>query len=137
MMLHNEARELVAEAYEKTHDAKRLSEDFGICERTVYKLVAQKRKTGTVELRLHTRGRKKKLVSEDLAAIRKLIDEQNDITINEIRDTLHLSASYSTVERAVRAMGFRFKKKTLHASECDRHRYRGKAQGLGGMLQKH
>ena len=99
MMLHNESRELAVEAYEKTHDAKRLS--------------------------------------EDLAAIRKLIEEQNDFTINEIRDTLHLSASYSTVERAVRAMGFRFKKKTLHASERDRHRYRGKAQGLGGMLQKH
>ena len=41
MMLHNESRELVVEAYEKTHDAKRVSEDFGICERTVYKLVTQ------------------------------------------------------------------------------------------------
>ena len=127
MMLHNEARKLAVEAYEKTHDAKRVSDDFNISERTVYKLVAQKRKTGTVELQLHTRGRKKKLTEEDLAAIRKLIEEQNDITIDEIRDTLHLTASYSTVERAVWAMGFRFKKKTLHASERDRHRCGRKA----------
>ena len=127
MMLHNEARKLAVEAYEKTHDAKRVSDDFNISERTVYKLVAQKRKTGTVELQLHTRGRKKKLTEEDLAAIRKLIEEQNDITIDEIRDTLHLTASYSTVERAVWVMGFRFKKKTLHASERDRHRCGRKA----------
>ena len=127
MMLHNESRALAVDAYEKTHDAKRVSEDFGICERTVYKLIAQKRKTGTVELRLHTRGRKKKLSEDDLAAIRKLIEAQNDITINEIRDALNLTASYSTVERAVRAMGFRLKKKTLHASERDRHRCGGKA----------
>ena len=127
MMLHNEARKLAVEAYEKTHDAKRVSDDFNISERTVYKLVAQKRKTGTVELQLHTRGRKKKLTEEDLAAIRKLIEEQNDITIDEIRDTLHLTASYSTVERAIWAMGFRLKKKTLHASERDRHRCGRKA----------
>ena len=127
MMLHNEARELAVEAYEKTHDAKRVSDDFNISERTVYKLVAQKRKTGTVELQLHTRGRKKKLTEEDLAAIRKLIEEQNDITIDEIRDTLHLTASYSTVERAIWAIGFRLKKKTLHASERDRHRCGRKA----------
>ena len=57
MMLHNESRKLAVEAYEKTKDAKRVSEDFDICERTVYKLVAQKRKTGTVELQLHTRDR--------------------------------------------------------------------------------
>lgn len=127
MMLHNESRELAVEVYEKTHDARRVSEDFNICKRTVYKLVAQKRKTGTVALRLHTRGRKKKLNEESLGAIRKLIEEQNDITINEIRDALHLTASYSTVERAVRSMGFRLKKKTLHASERDRHRCGGKA----------
>ena len=70
---------------------------------------------------------KKKLNEERLGAIRKLIEEQNDFTINEIRDALHLTASYSTVERAVRSMGFRLKKKTLHASERDRHRCGGKA----------
>ena len=127
MMLHNESRKLAVEAYERTHDAERIADDFGVSTRTVYSLEEKKRKTGTVELQLHKRGRKKILTDENLAAIRKLIEDQNDITIDEIRENLHLTASYSTIERAIWSMGFRLKKKSLHASERDRHRCGGKA----------
>lgn len=127
MMLHNESRKLAVEAYERTHDAERIADDFGVSTRTVYSLEEKKRKTGTVELQLHKRGRKKILTDENLAAIRKLIEDQNDITIDEIRENLHLAASYSTIERAIWSMGFRLKKKSLHASERDRHRCGGKA----------
>lgn len=127
MMLHNESRKLAVEAYERTHDAERIADDFGVSTRTVYNLEEKKRKTGTVELQLHKRGRKKILTDENLAAIRKLIEDQNDITIDEIRENLHLSASYSTIERAIWSMGFHLKKKSLHASERDRHRCGGKA----------
>ena len=127
MMLHNESRKLAVEAYERTHDAERIADDFGVSTRTVYSLEEKKRKTGTVELQLHKRGRKKILTDENLAAIRKLIEDQNDITIDEIREKLHLAASYSTIERAIWSMGFRLKKKSLHASERDRHRCGGKA----------
>lgn len=127
MMLHNESRKLAVEAYERTHDAERIADDFGVSTRTVYSLEEKKRKTGTVELQLHKRGRKKILTDENLAAIRKLIEDQNDIIIDEIREKLHLAASYSTIERAIWSMGFRLKKKSLHASERDRHRCGGKA----------
>ena len=62
-----------------------------------------------MELQLHKRGWKKILTDENLAAIRKLIEDQNDITIDEIREK-HLTASYSTIERAIWSMGFRLKK---------------------------
>ena len=62
--------------------------------------------------------------------IQHCMDESPDITIEEIREKLHLSASYSTVERAIAAMGYTLKKKSLYASERDRIRCAGEAQRM-------
>ena len=122
MMLHNEARNLMVQAYEHNKDVNRTAADFSVSISTVYRLERQMKKTGSVDLRVHERGRKLLLSEEDLKRIRDEIQSQNDITIEEIRENLKLTASYSTVERAVRKMGFTIKKKSLHASERDRLR---------------
>ena len=127
-MLHNEARELLVEGYEATHDAKGIAKAYSVSKWMVYRLAEQKRKTGSVALRTSQRGRKPILTTEDKEAIRRCIDEAPDITIEEIREELNLSASYSTVERAIRAMGYTLKKKSLYASERDRLRCAGKTQ---------
>ena len=129
-MLHNEARELLVEGYEATHDAKGIAKAYSVSKWMVYRLAEQKRKTGSVALRTSQRGRKPILTTEDKEAIRRCIDEAPDITIEEIREELNLSASYSTVERAIRAMGYTLKKKSLYASERDRVRCAGKAHRM-------
>lgn len=129
-MLHNEARELLVAGYEKSHDAETIAEAYSVSVRTVYRLVEQKRETGSVALRTSQRGRKPILTAEDKENIRCCIDENPDITIEEIREKLNLPASYSTVERAIEAMGYTRKKKSLYASERDRVRCAGKAQGM-------
>ena len=58
------------------------------------------------------------------------MDESPDITIEEIREKLNLSASYSIVDRVIAAMGYTLKKKSLYASERDRVRCAGKAQRM-------
>ena len=131
-MLHNEARELLVKGYEKSGDAEAIARAYSVSERTVYRLVHQKRETGSVALRTSQRGRKPALTEEDKKNIRQCVDERPDITINEIREKLHLMASYSTVERAVQAMGYTLKKKSLYASERDRVRCGGKAEKMGG-----
>ena len=83
-MLHNEARELLVEAYEKTGNAREVAECFGVDTSTVYRLNRQKKATGSVKLRTNTRGRKPLLSAEDLSNIDKVIQEQSDITIAEI-----------------------------------------------------
>jgi len=127
-MLHNEARELLVEGYEATHDAKGIAKAYCVSKWTVYRLAEQKRKTCSVKLRTSQRGRKPTLTTEDKANIRDCINADPDITIEEIREKLHLSARYSTVERAINAMGYTLKKKSLYASERDRVRCAGKAQ---------
>lgn len=127
-MLPNEARDLLVSGYEKTHNAEVIAEAYPVSVRTVYRLVEQKRETGSVEQRTSQRGRKPVLTAEDKEEIRPCIDKETDITIEEIREKLNLSASYPTVERAINAMGHTLKKKSLYASERDRVRCGGKAQ---------
>jgi len=96
----------------------------------VYRLVKQKQETGSVALRTSQRGRKPVLTAQEKEEIRQCVDEKPDSTVNEIREKLRLSASYSTIERAIKAMGYTLKKKSLYASERDRVRCAGKAQAL-------
>ena len=130
-MLHNETREFLVKGYEKSGDAEAIAQAYSVSKRTVYRLARQKRETGNVELRTSQRGRKPVLTEEDKENIRQYVEKKPDTTINAIIDELHLPASYSTVERAVHAMGYTLKKKSLYASERDRVRCSGKAKGMG------
>ena len=121
-MLHNEARELLVEAYEKTGNAKEVAECFAVDKSTVYRLSRQKKATGSVKLRTNKRGRKPSLSSEDLSNIDKVIQEQSDITIDEIIEKLDLHVTNETVRKAVIKMGYVYKKKSLYASERERPR---------------
>ena len=129
-MLRNETRELLVQGYETTGDVEGIAKAYSVSKWTVYRLAEQKRKTGSVALRTSQRGRKPVLTAEDKEQIRRCMDDRPDITIEEIREELNLSASYSTVERAIKAMGYTLKKKSLYASERDRVRCAGKAQGV-------
>lgn len=60
------------------------------------------------------------------------MDKKPDMTIEEIREELRLTPSYCTVERAINAMGYTLKKKSLYASERDRVRRTGKTESLEG-----
>ncbi len=110
-MLHNETRELLVKGYEKVHDAAGIAQAYSVSTRTVYRLVKQKQETGSVALRTGQRGRKPVLTAEDRERIRQYVEEKPDSTVNEIREELGLSASYSTVERAIKGMGYTLKKK--------------------------
>jgi transposase len=130
-MLHNEARELLVEGYAKTHDVEAISKVYSVSKWTVYHLAEQKRATGSVELRTSQRGRKHLLSENDKNHIVQCIDDKPDITIEEIRETLHLSASYSTVQRTIVGLGYSVKKKMIHASEQERPRCAGKKSTMG------
>ena len=129
-MLHNEARNLLVEAYEKTHDAKGIALAYGVSVPTVYRLAEQKAKTGSVDLRVSKRGRKRVLGQEALEKIAKTIDARPDITLAEIVEKLELPVGIETVRRAIQAMGYRRKKKMIHASEQERPRCAGQERTM-------
>lgn len=121
-MLHNEARELLVEAYEKHHKAKIVAEDYSVTQDTVYRLARQKKQTGSVTLKTSQRGRKRKMSNEDIEHIDALLQAKPDLTINEIIETLHLPVSDTTVSCVVAKLGYTRKKKMIHASEQERPR---------------
>ena len=131
-MLHNEARELLVQGYEATHDVEEIAQAYSVSKWTVYRPVGQKRKTGSVALRTSQRGRKPMLTERDLARICGSIEDQPDITIEELREKLELKASNLTIERAVNKMGYTYKKKLLHTSERERTRCTGETCSMEG-----
>ena len=106
-MLHNEARNLMVQAYEQTHDAKIVAKCFQVSTSTVYRLSVQMKKTGSVDLQTSQRGRKPALTEEDLQDIDQLIIAQPDITIDEIIEKQGLSVSNETVRKAVIGLGYK------------------------------
>ena len=124
-MLHNEARRLLVQAYEQTHDAQTVAKCFQVSTSTVYRLSVQMKKTGSVELQTSQRGRKPALTGEDLQGI-----AQPDITIDEIIEKQGLSVSNKTVRKAVIRLGYVYKKKSFYAAERERVRCCGGERSL-------
>lgn len=130
-MLHNEARKLLIEAWNKTHNAKEIAECYSVNTSTVYRLEKRMRETGSVETRVSQRGRKQALKQTDIENIDNLIKSQPDITIHEINEKLQLSVSDETVRKAVLKLGYIYKKKSLHASEQERPRCQSQKETMG------
>lgn len=131
-MLNNETRNLLVDAYNRHGNANLVASMFSVTPRTVYRLVARKRDTGSVELRTSQRGRKPKLNDDQLRQIDELIRQRPDITLLDIIEELKLECSESTLSRVVRfKLGYSLKRKVIHASEQERPRCERKAEEMG------
>ena len=100
-MLHDETRKLLIEAWNKTHNVKEIPECFSVNTSTVYRLEKQMRETGSVKTRTSQRGRKHALTPEDIQNIDRVVQQEPDITIDEIIDKLGLHVCNETVRKAV------------------------------------
>lgn len=110
-MLHDETRKLLIEAWNKTHNAKEIAERFSVNTSTVYRLEKQMCETGSVKTRTSERGRKHALTPEDLQNIDRVVQQEPDLTIDEIIDKLGLHVCNETVCKAVIKLGYSYKKK--------------------------
>ena len=96
-ILSEDSRERLVAAYEKTKDLANVAMMFGVAESTVYRLVAQKRKTGSLALKLSTRGVKSKLTPLMVEQIKQKIKKVPDITLQELIDELNLPIKTSAL----------------------------------------
>ena len=103
---------------------------------TVYRLRQQMKQTGSVDLRVNQPGRKAKLTRQDLDAVNDPLNKQPALSIREIKERLHLNVCEETVRKAVIKLGYRVKKKSVHASEQERSRRESKAASLEGTQVK-
>ncbi len=99
IMLHNEARKLILETYDKGVNAKELAECFSVNSCSIYCLLKRRNETGSYETQTYPRGKKPKLSDTDQQNILALMKKQPDITCLEIIEALNLPVSIDTVWR--------------------------------------
>lgn len=131
-MLSNDTRERLIQAFEKNQDAKETAKNYGVHVSTVYRLRQLHEETGNVEARTERCGRKRVLSEENIRDIDRVIEEQPDITIRELQEKLALPCSHETLRKAALELGWRYKKKSVYASERRRVRCGGKTEEMGG-----
>jgi len=78
----------------------------------VYELIRLERKTGDITPKTFKCGRKPALTPEQVEALRSLIKDDPDITLEEMKEDLGLQISIAAISNYVRnTHGFNYKKK--------------------------
>ena len=77
-MLHNEARKLILEAYDKGVSVKELAKCFSVNTCSIYRLLKRRNETGSYEIQTNLRGKKPKLSDADHQHILSLLEKQPD-----------------------------------------------------------
>ncbi len=131
MVLKNEGRKLLENYYQKTHNACKTAEVFGVSRETVRRINKRYEETGTTDLRTSTRGRKPTITAEIEKQIKDLVLEHPDMAAPEIIERLGLSVTDGAIYQHLRKMGFTRKKKALYAAERNRLRCPGKKESMG------
>ena len=109
--LSEDSRERLVAAYEKTKDIASVALMFDVAESTVYRLVAQKRKTGSLSLKTSMRGQKSPVTLQMREEIKQKIAQVPDITLQELIDELNLPVKVPALSMIInKKMGFSRKK---------------------------
>ena len=87
-MLHNEARKLILEAYDKGVSVKELAKCFSVNTCSIYRLLKRRNETGSYETQTNLRGKKPKLSDVDHQHILSLLEKQPDAkTVRNLLDS--------------------------------------------------
>lgn len=107
-----EVRERIIEARKRGMTVAELSKCYGVSGRSIFKLQALYRATGSISPRTHTRGRKSTVDAKMLEQIDQTIKKTPDITLGELREKLHLPIQVSRLSQIVREkLGYTYKKR--------------------------
>lgn len=111
-MVSKEKRELIISNIEQGMSQEEASRIFGVHRATIWRLQQRYRETQSVESNSRNSGRIGELDETGLERMRKLVESNPDITLEEIRDTLGLRMKKSQISNILRnKLGFRFKKR--------------------------
>jgi transposase len=103
----------------------------------VTRLIQRRREAGTLAPKAHGGGRQPALGFPQRVRLARLISEQPDATLKQLKERGGFTCTLTTIWRTLRRFRLTYKKKTLHASERDdpkvqakRRRYRAKVRRI-------
>lgn len=121
--ISRDLRERVLDALEDDSSSLRVAARFGVSGSFVRKLRLRIQRGGSIDAD-HGGGRERIVVAEHAEAVREIVREKPDATLNEIRRELKkrtgLRVSEPTMSRTLRRLGLTQKRKTVQASERQR-----------------
>lgn len=108
-------RKKIIIAYEtESISQRKLAARFGVALSFIQKLLKQYRETGSIEPKVRVQQTPPKLKDEQLAVLKRLAEEHNDATLEELRQWLLAETgvliSRSTVDRNLKKLGLTLKK---------------------------
>ncbi len=110
-MIPMEIRKIIVADYDEGMRVKSISRAVRVSASAIYRLLEKRQKTGTIELSYEKSGRQPEVTTEKLAKMEALITENSDITLAEIKKTMHLFIQKSEISNIPRnKLGFRYKK---------------------------
>ena len=119
--LSNDLRERIIAAVDNHEGSRRqLARRFVVDVSTITRLLQLRRQTGSIDPRPRGGNKDPTLDQDALERLRRLVEEQPDATLGQLRDHLGVSGSLMIVWRALKKLGITRKKKTEHAAEQDR-----------------
>jgi transposase len=105
-------RKRVLAACDAGHPTKQVARLFDVSPAWVRRLKQRRRQRGTIEPLPGRYGRPWKFSQEDLQRLSKLVGQQPDVTLREMREQLQLPGDLSTICRALQRLKLSFKKKS-------------------------
>lgn len=107
-----DTRERAVTAYKNGVSADEICKNFGICRKTLY--LWRKREAEDGDLSPKPKGHRPRALSpEDMEQIRELRMKDSSLYVREIGEKLGLTCHLSILWRALKEMGFTYKKKPV------------------------
>lgn len=94
----------------KTMTLQQVADRFKVSVAWVNKMLAQRRKTGSIAPKGHAGGRTSKFDDAALKRLRELIEKKSDATLKELLEGCGIMASLMAVHRALQRIGYTLKK---------------------------
>lgn len=102
-------RERVVRAHDEGVTISELEQRYRVSKRTVYRLLERRRETGTIEPKPRSGGPKPRLMAH-VEQVKKMIAQQPDATLEELRERLGIRVGISTIWRLLRELKLTLKK---------------------------
>ncbi len=110
--LSHDLRERIVAACDEGYQTRQeVADRFGVSLAMVKKLLAQRKKTGDIGNRHRFSGAKPKIGPRHRKQLRRLVREQPDMTLEELRDAIEVDCTPQAVFYVLEDMGLSLKKR--------------------------
>lgn len=110
--LSQDLRERIVAAYDRGDSTRQqIAERYNVSLGMVKKLVQQRRHTGDIAARHRFSGAKPKITAAHQRQLSRLVAEQPDMTLEELRDAVGVACTPQAIHYALGRMGLSLKKR--------------------------